>query len=107
MLAHEAAEQYEHDFLTYLVGMEIGAFDMEDKINHPKHYNNSLAHCTCGRRLECIDVTRHMSFTIGNAVKYLWRFQDKNGVEDLRKARWYIDDAIAQLIKGEQQNDGA
>jgi len=75
--------------------------DMTDLVNHPPHYNNSPAHCECGRRIECIDITRHMSFNIGNAVKYLWRFQDKNGIEDLKKARWYLEDVINQL---EQRN---
>lgn len=65
-----------------------------DPVNHPKHYNNSDAKCDCGRRIECIDVTRHMTFNIGNAVKCLWRFQDKNGLEDLKKAKWYLEDEI-------------
>lgn len=69
----------------------------EDKVNHPKHYNNSPAHCTCGRRLECIDISRHMNFNIGNTIKYIWRFRDKNGLEDLKKARWHLDDEIKQM----------
>lgn len=77
---------------------------MTDLINHPPHYNNSLAKCECGRRIECIDVTRHLSFNIGNAIKYLWRFQDKNGLEDLKKARWYLDDLINQM-EGKKAND--
>lgn len=68
-----------------------------DTVNHPSHYNSSQAHCECGRRIECIDVTRHMNFNIGNAVKYLWRFAHKNGIEDLKKARWYLDDQIKQM----------
>jgi hypothetical protein len=72
---------------------------MTDNINHPKHYNNSPAHCECGRRIECIDITRHMDFNIGNAVKYIWRFADKNGIEDLQKAAWYLHDTIKQLEK--------
>lgn len=70
---------------------------MEDKINHPHHYNNSQAHCGCGRRIECIDVTRHMDFNIGNVIKYLWRYQDKNGLEDLKKAQWYLHDLIVYM----------
>jgi len=73
-----------------------------DNVNHPKHYNNSPATCECGRRIECIDVTRHMDFDVGNAVKYLWRFLDKGGLEDLKKARWYLEDKIKQM---EQDND--
>jgi hypothetical protein len=72
---------------------------IEDNVNHPLHYNSSRAHCECGRKIECIDVTRHMNFNIGNVVKYLWRFAHKNGLEDLKKARWYLDDQIKQMEK--------
>lgn len=57
-------------------------------VAHPVHYN---AHPS---GLECIEVTRLMSFTLGNAVKYVWRADLKNGVEDLRKARWYLADTL-------------
>ena len=71
--------------------------DSDDPVNHPRHYTNSDAACSkCGQAIECIDVTRHMSFNLGNAVKYLWRFQDKGGLEDLKKARWYLEDEIRQ-----------
>ena len=71
---------------------------MTDLVNHPPHYNSSPAECPgCERRIECIDVTRHMSFNIGSVVKYLWRSQYKNGLEDLKKARWYLDDLIKQM----------
>jgi Protein of unknwon function (DUF3310) len=71
-----------------------------DNVNHPPHYNNSPAKCECGRRIECIDVTRHMNFNIGNAIKYLWRCDIKNApIEDLRKAMWYIQDEIKNRIK--------
>jgi len=71
-----------------------------DSINHPPHYNNSQAKCECGRRIECIDVTRHLNFNIGNAIKYLWRCDLKGAsVEDLRKAIWYIQDEITNRIK--------
>lgn len=68
-----------------------------DNIYRPKHYNSSPAHCTCGRRLEQIDVSRHMTFNLGNVIKYLWRFREKGGIEDLKKARWYLDDHIKHL----------
>ncbi len=67
-----------------------------DNVNHPAHYNSSGIKCACGRQIECIDITRTMDFNIGNAVKYLWRYKHKNGLEDLKKARWYLDDAIKQ-----------
>lgn len=69
----------------------------EDSINHPSHYNLSPAHCECGRRIECIDVTRHMGFSIGNAFKYIWRHQYKDPIQSLKKAVWYINDYIKFL----------
>lgn len=68
-----------------------------NNVNHPAHYNSSEAKCTCGRRIECIDVTRHLNFNIGNAMKYLWRCDAKgHDIEDLQKALWYINDELAQ-----------
>jgi Protein of unknwon function (DUF3310) len=70
-----------------------------DNVNHPPHYNNSPAKCECGRRIECIDVTRHYPFNIGNAIKYLWRYEQKEGITSLKKAIWYIQDAINEMEK--------
>lgn len=65
-------------------------------VNHPTHYNSSEAKCSkCDHPIECIDITRHMSFNIGNIVKYLWRYKFKNGIEDLKKSQWYLTDEIA------------
>lgn len=58
---------------------------MSDNVNHPKHYENGP--------FECIELTRLLSFDWGNVVKYCYRWQSKNGVEDLRKAFWYAKDA--------------
>ncbi len=60
-----------------------------DAVNHPRHYTSHPS------QVECIQVTEHMSFCVGNAVKYLWRADLKNdAIEDLKKARWYIDREI-------------
>ncbi len=59
-----------------------------DPVHHPKHYT---AHPS---GVECIQITRHMGFNLGNAVKYVWRADLKNGVEDLEKAVWYLNDEI-------------
>lgn len=65
-----------------------------DPVNHPKHYTSHPS------GVECIQVTEHMNFNIGNAVKYLWRSDHKGAkIEDLKKARWYLDREIARLEK--------
>jgi len=65
-----------------------------DTVNHPKHYTSHPS------GIECIEITEHMNFCVGNAIKYLWRANLKGReIEDLRKARWYIDREI-QRIEG-------
>lgn len=71
-----------------------------DQVNHPKHYTSDPS------GIECIDITRHRNFNIGNAIKYLWGAglkidADKSSInkqiEDLEKAVWYIVDEIHRL----------
>lgn len=48
--------------------------------------------------IECIEVTRHMNFNLGNVVKYLWRAEHKDAhLQDLKKAAWYLADEIRRL----------
>lgn len=68
-----------------------------DAVNHPKHYTEHPS------GVECITITRHMNFNLGNAMKYIWRASLKNGVEDLRKAVWYLNDEIKRIEKGANQ----
>ena len=74
-----------------------------DPVDHPAHYTSSPARCECGRGIECIQVTEHLGFNVGNAIKYLWRLDLKgDAVEQLRKARWYLDREIARRTRPEQ-----
>lgn len=73
-----------------------------DLINHPPHYTQGAAKCACGRTIECIDITRHLSFNLGNAIKYIWRCDWKgNSIEDLKKAVFYLNDEIRKRGGGE------
>lgn len=71
--------------------------ELEDVVNHPKHYTKHPS------GVECIQVTEYMNFCLGNAMKYIWRANDKHDspLEDLRKAKWYIEREIARLEKDE------
>jgi len=72
---------------------------MSDPVNHPSHYTGHPS------GIECIQITEHMGFCLGNAVKYIWRADLKNdAVEDLRKARWYIDREIQRRTATEQES---
>ena len=72
-----------------------------DPVEKPKHYNSHPS------GVECIEITRHHDFAIGNVIKYVWRAGLKEGnkakeLEDLQKARYYLDDKIKML---EEQHD--
>lgn len=71
---------------------------MNDPVSHPAHYTSDPS------GVECIQITRHRSYAIGNAIKYLWRAGLKESddpfakqIEDLEKARWYIANEIDRL----------
>ena len=72
--------------------------DKEDMVNHPPHYNKY--------GVECIDALRAATgegfeyYLQGNVMKYLWRYRYKNGIEDLKKANWYL-----ELLIEEKQDD--
>lgn len=70
------------------------AREVHDPVNYPKHYTSHPS------GVECIQITEHMDFLLGNAVKYIWRNGLKDAtpsVQDLEKARWYLDRKIAQV----------
>ena len=82
MKARQAQEQSDHK-------------QTMDTVNHPPHYNKS--------GIETIDAIQAMtgdgfqSYLQGNILKYLWRYPYKNGVEDLKKAQWYLSKLIEEL----------
>lgn len=70
---------------------------MSDVVNKPYHYTGHPS------GVECIEITEHMNFNVGNAIKYIWRAGYKGGqdkhVEDLQKAAWYINREIERVSK--------
>ena len=71
---------------------------MTDNVDHPAHYAGRD-----GVNFECIELTEWQTFSVGNAIKYLWRFRYKGKpLEDLQKARWYAQRA-AMLGQGVAQ----
>lgn len=69
-----------------------------DMVNHPPHYTSHPS------GVEAIEITRHMSFNLGNAIKYIWRAGLKgNAEQDLEKAIFYLNDEIARLKQRARQ----
>ena len=85
----------------------ITSEQIDDRVNHPKYYNNNSI------GIECIEIARHFSFNLGNCIKYIYRHGNKEEqgisnelkkLEDLKKARFYIDDEIKMLEKKIEQS---
>ena len=76
-------------------------------VNHPEHYTAN------SHGIECIDVidaaTEHLTgieaVCTANAIKYLWRWKRKNGIQDLHKAKWYINHLIDCLIDNQGETE--
>lgn len=76
------------------VKMDGGSTDM---VNHPKHYTQGDIEC-----IECIKaaVTNKVGIEavcVANVIKYLFRYEEKNGIEDIRKAKWYIERLLKEM----------
>lgn len=75
-----------------------------DMINHPEHYETN--------GIECFDaiiasqgVEAAKSFCICNAMKYIWRHRHKNGVEDIKKAMWYLNRYLSFFAEDEEESE--
>ncbi len=80
--------------------------ESKDMVDHPSHYQSESG-------LEAIDVIKAFTsdltgieaFDTGNVLKYMCRWRNKNGLEDLKKAKWYLEDLINHVEKIEKEND--
>ena len=86
--------KYDYEEIRMQFDKEYEKLKANDSVNRPKHYT---AHPS---GIECIEITEHMGFNLGNAMKYIWRADLKNNTEeDLKKAIWYINREIIKRSK--------
>ena len=69
----------------------------KDNVNHPSHYTQGDIECIDAIKAATVGKTGIEAACVANVIKYLWRYEAKNGVEDVRKAKWYIDRLIKEL----------
>lgn len=80
-----------HDYKSEETNMQ----PERDAVNHPEHYTSGGIEC-----IDCIKAAlgeNFIGFLMGNVIKYSYRYRHKNGIEDLKKARWYLDRAIKEV----------
>ncbi|MED1850327.1 DUF3310 domain-containing protein [Brevibacillus borstelensis] len=94
-------EELTRDRLSLLQALEkrveTANVPSHDPVNHPAHYTAGKVECIDAIEAATTSLTGGQAYATGAAIKYLWRWSRKGGVEDLRKARWYIDRLIAEL----------
>ena len=73
---------------------------MTDNINHPSHYTQGGIECIDAIKAATVGKTGIEVVCVANVVKYLWRYEEKNGLEDVKKARWYLERLINELSEG-------
>lgn len=74
---------------------------MIDNVCHPKHYTQGGIECIEALKAATVGKTGIEAICVANVIKYLWRFEKKNGLEDVKKAQWYINRLIQELNEAE------
>ena len=70
---------------------------MTDNVNHPSHYTQGGVECIDAITAATVNKTGIEAVCTANVIKYLWRYEAKNGLEDVKKAQWYLNRLIAEL----------
>lgn len=68
-----------------------------DVVNHPKHYTQGGIECIDALKAATVGKRGIEAVCVANVIKYLWRYEEKNGIEDVRKAKWYIERLLKEL----------
>lgn len=73
-----------------------------DMVNHPKHYTQGGIECIDALKAATVGKNGIEAVCVANVIKYLWRYEEKNGIEDVRKAKWYIERLLKELEESQQ-----
>jgi hypothetical protein len=87
------------DCLMDVNPIDLGWDDNEirvEKVNHPSHYNQGSIECIDAIESATKGLSGVDSFCTGNSIKYMWRWKQKGGLDDLKKAKWYIERLITR-----------
>lgn len=77
---------------------------MIDNVNHPSHYTQGGIECIDALKAATVGKTGIEAVCVANVIKYLWRYEEKNGIEDVNKAQWYINRLIQELEEKKENN---
>lgn len=77
---------------------------MIDNVNHPSHYTQGDIECIDALKAATVGKTGIEAVCVANVIKYLWRYEEKNGLEDVKKSQWYINRLIQELEEKKKNN---
>ena len=76
--------------------------NVPDMVNHPKHYTQGSIECIDALKAATVGKRGIEAVCVANVIKYLWRYEEKNGIEDVRKAKFYIERLLKELEESQQ-----
>ena len=76
--------------------------NVPDMVNHPQHYTQGNIECIDALKAATVGKRGIEAVCVANVVKYLWRYEEKNGIEDVRKAKWYVERLLSELEESQQ-----
>jgi hypothetical protein len=71
----------------------------QDNVNHPQHYTSGGVECIDAIEAAVVNKKGIEAACVANVIKYLWRYEQKNGIEDIKKAQWYINKLVDEVGK--------
>ena len=76
--------------------------NVPDMVNHPQHYTQGGIECIDALKAATVGKRGIEAVCVANVIKYLWRYEKKNGIEDVRKAKFYIERLLKELEESQQ-----
>ena len=93
---------YDHVCKNKDAELNIEPENNPDMVSHPKHYTQGGIECIDALKAATVGKRGIEAVCVANVIKYLWRYEEKNGVEDVRKAKWYIERLLKELKESQQ-----
>jgi len=93
-------DYYQGDSDTLTVTIDTGNIKQTDHlVNKPAHYNQGEVECIEAIKSATVNKKGIEAVCVANVIKYLWRYEDKGGVQDIEKAKWYLNKLLSEKVK--------
>lgn len=94
IIAYKVAVGSDEELSVIYEPADLLSLHVPDVVNHPSHYTNGKVECIDAIESATVGKTGIEAVCVANVIKYLWRYEDKNGLEDIKKAQWYLNKLI-------------